>query len=732
MTAAKSAKDERKDGRIRLGVPLDASGIEGFKPEKPVKVVVKDGKGRLYAQTVDLDEKGKGSANFQLPHERSAFRVYIGPGDASDEELTGLQTIDLTVSPSQWDEKNELTIAPVRIAPYYWFWWLRWCRTFTIRGVVLCPDGSPVPGATVCAFDVDSFWIWASKQLVGCDTTDASGAFEISFRWCCGWWPWWWWRHRSWQLEPALADRILPALGRDPMSRQMWHPTNQPSLDAFHELLAVDGISTSPLTEPVDPARLPGLRDQLLPRLPRIPELEQLRIWPWWPWYPWWDCTPDINFRVTQNCRGQQVTIIDESLAETRWNIPTNLNVTLAASDEACCTQPPDDPEGDCLVIDSACGDLVANIGGNPPGAPGVAAATDGFRNPGVVATAADRPYAGRVSISGRFGVGAAVDYYEFEWSNDDGVSWNSMPSAAAGDFQRMYFGSKLGTADPPAWHPVDFKFNLIDGHNVVESRRHFEANNDPASWGTTRLWWSQTLDLLMNWLTATTFNDGRYRLRVKTWELSGTNLVNPRILLLCDTDDDNGIVLTLDNRLETSGPTDLHGHTCGTGTVHVCTDEPDTEILSVKIIHPDNTETDVGACGNVQVTSSDKLQIDFVAHDPDGHLAYFILNSHYDDGILDNLLPLGTLSPSPVAVPWAPPASQVGNTYAAARSQGAIAPIWHGGALRLTINDATSAFPYTCCYLLELRAHKRTIVNCSDSFSGHHNHSEISFTIIV
>ena len=41
-------------------------------------------------------------------------------------------------------------------------------------------------------------------------------------------------------------------------------------------------------------------------------------------------------------------------------------------------------------------------------------------------------------------------------------------------------------------------------------------------------------------------------------------------------------------------------------------------------------------------------------------------------------------------------------------------------------------AFPYTCCYQLELRAHKRTIVNCDQSLWGHVNLSEYSFTIVV
>ncbi|HEX6738107.1 MAG TPA: hypothetical protein VF310_07550, partial [Vicinamibacteria bacterium] len=63
---------------------------------------------------------------------------------------------------------------------------------------------------------------------------------------------------------------------------------------------------------------------------------------------------------------------------------------------------------------------------------------------------------------------------------------------------------------------------------------------------------------------------------------------------------------------------------------------------------------------------------------------------------------------------------------------QGAAAPIWRGGMLRLTIPDARQAFPETCCYQLELRAYKRTIVSCDHSFLPHSNLSEYSFTVVV
>jgi hypothetical protein len=245
--------------------------------------------------------------------------------------------------------------------------------------------------------------------------------------------------------------------------------------------------------------------------------------------------------------------------------------------------------------------------------------------------------------------------------------------------------------------------------------------------------------NLLGRWLTENNFTDGTYRLRVKSWELVAGQLENPQILDQCGTEPEqaNNLILTLDNRLILSGPTDVYGHPCGAGTVHTCTTEPEAAFLAVKILHADGTESEVGVCGDVPVQDGDQLQIDFVAHDPDGHLSYYTLQTTYDLNLANNLLALGgTLTPSPVAPAWAPapPAAQVGPGYDNARAGGAVAPTWHGGAIRLTV-DAKTAFPKTCCYQLELRAHKRTIYHCDTGLHtlwGHTNYTEYSFLVNV
>jgi hypothetical protein len=75
-------------------------------------------------------------------------------------------------------------------------------------------------------------------------------------------------------------------------------------------------------------------------------------------------------------------------------------------------------------------------------------------------------------------------------------------------------------------------------------------------------------------------------------------------------------------------------------------------------------------------------------------------------------------------------PASLVGPTYGEALhpTQGAVAPHWHGGRFRLQVSLA-EAFPEPCCYQLELRAYKRTIVSCDGDYD-HNNLSEYTFGV--
>jgi hypothetical protein len=748
------AKQER--GNYRLQIPLDASGIQDFKPDRAVKIVAFDSKGHAYEGLAKLDAQGQGAALLAFDELPGNLHIVVGPDNASTEQMSGLQTITAEVARRQWGEKKELVLSPIRISPYYWWWWLRWCRRFKITGVVRCVSGDPVPGAKVCAYDVDWWWWWWGYQPVGCATTDVNGAFEIDFTWCCGWWPWWWWARRVWFLEPTLAERITRVLREELKLTKIPPPGPNPDPAIFEALLGESGPSPAPLRRllasatqkaapalraaRVDPAALESLRPRLVAKLPPNPEFERIRLWPWWPWRPWWDCTPDIVFKATQNCRDTERLIVNETIWDARWNIPTNLSVTLTANEEACCVTGSTCLDGgDCGFISDICEDNLDFIGGNPGMNSGAAQA--GYLNPGLVSVNGDRPYAGTVPLRGC--VGNTVDYYEFLVSTSGfGGSFSELPAAAAGGFTRSFWDNALHK-----WVSVPFPFTAIsDGtttHNVIESLPHYEANNGA------KLWDAFTVNLLMELITQNVLADGTYYLRMRGWTRAGYsgNLSSPVDLPVCGSTDLTGIVITIDNHLVTAGPTDLNGHRCGSGTVHVCTTEPDTEVLAVTILHHDGTSTDVGACGSVRISDTDVLQIDFAAYDPDPnpHLRNYELSLQYDVNLSTNLLNPAlagwSLSPSPIPPAWAVPAAQVGPNYGdanplmSALDQGAASPHWAGGAVRLKVN-AKAVFPYTCCYQLALYAYKRTIggggASCDHSKWNQWNRTEYSFTIIV
>lgn len=698
-----ATKGPSKAAAVMLEVPLDASGIAEFQPDVPVKVLVVTGENTVLASAkVELNAKGGGSARLALERAPGSARIIVGPGDADDQDLLYLQTISRTL-PARLlrGSQRQLTIAPIAISAYYWWWWRRWCRRFVIRGRVVCPDGSPVPGATVCAYDVDWWWWWSSTQQVGCATTDANGAFTLTFRWCCGWWPWWWWRLRHWAYEPRLAERIRPVLEHLPNVRPP-AATPTPSLEVFEGLLANNGVARIAAAPEVDLARLPALREQLLTRLPVSAELASLRIWPWWRWQPWWDCRPDIIFKVRQQCHGENQLIVDENFWDARWDIPTTLDVTLTANNKACCIPDNPPPEGNCVVLSTLCNSLVSQVGGNPGSVPGPA----GYLNPLGLTTWSHRPFAGVVSIEGLFGNLANVDYYKFQVGPTAAGPWADLAPAAQGGFSRTFWGPALG-GGAVTFHSVPFPSAVVGGQLVIESREHFEATVEVGSWGLTRFWVSGR-DQLVNWLTQNNYPDGTYHLRLVGYALTAPDTLGEKqILPLCDTEHDNGLVVTLDN-------------------IYNPALEPAADIVDVRI-----NGASAGPCSNVDATKGGLLEVDFVAYDADQHLAWYSLIATYGENLAVDLLSATGASLTPVALGAIPAADHVGPDYGEAQAQGTPAPHWRAGGLRLTIPDLRNAFPETCCYQLELRVYKRTIVNCDYDYTPN-KLTYYSLTVVV
>jgi hypothetical protein len=726
----------RKDS-YSLTVPIDVAGSK--EAAAAVKVALVDGSGRvLQSQIVKTGDK-QPSATFELEAIPRGARVIVGPENADDDSLTKLQTVTANVSSRLFAESGRATLAAITIAPYYWTWWRYWCRDFTITGTVICPDGKPVPGAQVCAFDVDWFWIWQSKQQIGCAVTDANGFFQISFRWCCGWWPWWWWALRTWEIDFKLADTIYRNLPPELRVKPIPLPDPVPDLRHIEALIPASRMPAK--LQPASPVQrravagrsadgaLDALKattseffaraEALRPAFAElVPPIAKLPIWPWYPWYPWRDCNPDVIFQVTQPCDGEFKVIVDQDYSQTQWDIPTSYNVTLLANGDACCGE--DTPCGDpCLSITEVC-DLHRSAVDQTSGSP-----TAGFAYPGTASTLnktnADRPFAGSIYVQGLPEcMGDDVDWYQVEYSQYNSVSgtWSSysaVPITSLGAFSRSYFTPNT----TPPWSGLSFAPTNVGGITVYPSRKKLEG-----SLSTPWLCYSNC-HILFIWVTSSAaWADGTYRLRLRIYKETTPGTLVEQSLDPCHPDEPNEIVIALDNR---PSPDPFHvaantpGHPCGAGTVHTCTTEPDVDVEAVRLIRADGTVEPIVPCGIYQRQPGDSLEIDYLVEDRSDHLAWYTFDATYGENQLSDLL---TSTTRTVIT-----ADAAGPTYFDALGQGVSAPQWHGGSITLHIpaSQLLLKFPDPCCYQLELRAWKRTIVGCDTRFL-HDNLAEYSF----
>ena len=713
-------------------IPIDLSQVAADGGTQELRVVARAQDGSLTSGTVTGQAGGRASVRLTFPERPGPLQVLVGPASATEAQLVGLQTISVDVPGRAWGEDNAVAIEPILVAPFFWWWWLEWCRRFVIRGRVVCADGSPVPAATVCAYDLDWWWWWTSTEQLGCATTDINGAFEIEFTWCCGWWPWWWWRLREWRVSQDLVGLVSGVLEQDPRIK-LGRSGLQPSLSVFSELNASRAVATSRLLTHSDVSAVAKLREPLSAKLPSSAELASLRIWPWWPWGPWWDCYPDVIFKVTQDCDRPGTVILEEGFGQVRVDIPQTTQVTLIANELACCRrQCPTEPCPECEGIDIAdiCSVPVNDVGGNLGAPPSPA----GRLYPGAVTPPmppvpyageppaalydGDRAFAGTVTVSNA-NIVTGVDYYEIQYLN--GSVWSGLPPGAAENFSRSW----LSAVPPHLSGSVAFPFTsrVVAGSSpptnvtVVETREHYEATTGLPPFA----FWTSNQFLVVP-INSAIFPDDTYQFRVVGWnDAGGGEVTNGRVLPLCGSEEENGWVLTFNNRVD---PDPSAIPPCGgTVPVHLCVTEPNTDIISVKV-----NGAEVSDCSTVDAASG-TLQIDFLVQDLTGNLGFFTLDSI--DGTTYPAVDL-LHKPSSSLTLIGSGGDSAGPTYGEALGSGATAPAWNGGTMRLTI-DAAEAFPGPCCYQIKLTAYSRTVVNCDgDIYEDYYNYSLFSIGVGV
>jgi len=699
--------------KYKVTVPIDAS--EGHHPGEraAVRVAAIDAQNNIQSHVVDLSKR-HASATFEFDEAPNGLEVIVGPAEASHDELLKLQTLRKPVSRSLLSE-GDVTIDALRIPAGYLERLFRWCSTFTISGQVLCPDGRPVPGAQVCASDVAWLPPWSGTQLLGCATTDINGWFNMSFTFCCRWEWWWWMMLRTWRVDTTVANQLIDSLVPEAKFRPIKPPGPQPDPAWYEQLLGVTPDPKTRREQGFHHARLEALR-QPMQRLLE-PSAAVSKYWPWWPWWPWLDCNPDVIFRVTQFCNGQEVVILDEQAADTRWDIPTNLNVTLLAGSNACCLPDPSNGFTHCCDLEYVCNVQKSSIG----------TAADGVFEGYAYQPTGNYVFAGVVNISGTaeaMGGGAPgtqIDYYEFSWARKGSANpMTPIPIQFLNPISKDYLTfDSLGNliSGTAAFVP-----STIDGHVVYPSLDRYCTDHGLPLSSSGLLYWMNGRDLLLSWRTdlASWFDDV-YTLQAAGYTESAGLLTDAQ-MISCDGSGVSTIELRLDNRFDNlSG----HPHPCGSGTVHTCTTEPDSNIDSVVVTTSSGT-TAIAACGKFKVADVSQVVITFLASDSDGHLADYSLVANYGQNASVWLLHLGV---NPAVVGSTDSVGQSGSTSWWTYLPDGVTPHWYGGQMSITLTGAAlaAAFPIPCCYELELIVRKRVIVNCNTDYE---NRSHYTFMV--
>ena len=348
-------------------------------------------------------------------------------------------------------EKLQVDVGSIAVFPHIYRCWLWCCRIYRIRGKVVCRNWTynpiarrwgwcddPVPGAEVDIYDVDRFLWWYREDLITTVTTQFDGTFEATFVWCCGRFPWW---ERAWLVDEEILRHIRELL----LERNviLKPPPPDPDPGALQELASSLQPRPAPIaaaTTTVEPVSTSAASLRQL--LPDSERLSALRVWPWWDWE---DCEPDVIFRVRQFCKDREEVVHDEGPAQARWNIPTNLNVTLLANDKACCLPVCRDPEcPDCMKLTwVGCSIPIDHIAdasfAGPPD-------LRGYVN---VPSQTDAPLYGSLQMRGD--IGTDIDWFRVQYSKDD----RSVDGSAHARVRRVLTALLAGRSRLLPLHPV-------------------------------------------------------------------------------------------------------------------------------------------------------------------------------------------------------------------------------------------------------------------------------------
>jgi len=282
--------------KFKLNGTLNLKDISSIDPSQTFKVAVTRNCNVIQSVVVGPIEKAR-SVKWSLEFDPGSANpvgvtVVVGP-DVPGDRLRSIDHYSVRVPASTFDDKQAKVELAVTDQLYQR--WLGFCRTYTIRGRVVCrklrwdsieqqyvPCEAPVRGALVTAYDVDRLWWWCRSDSVGADHTDLNGNFEIKFRWCCWWWgPWY---RKGWRLDPMIVERINDVFKLASPVIPLPPPTPELDLGIFEAISSeMDAAQVdSPMSESSlsNSLRFTDVGRQIASRLPAAADLRELRIWP--------------------------------------------------------------------------------------------------------------------------------------------------------------------------------------------------------------------------------------------------------------------------------------------------------------------------------------------------------------------------------------------------------------------------------------------------------------------
>jgi hypothetical protein len=407
--------------------------VPKLKAEDAVRIAAYLVRGDEVLVKAPLDEKG----HFRVEAERALlagrtgaqFQVVIGPA-AMGRFLDPSRNLPrVPLDPAEIErakrefvvptDKFQITEATLKL------WWV-WCRNYCVSGVVVGPDGCPVPGAQVTVSSVlhasgGGFSVTPQKTV----SADSTGHFTACFDWCTtclGWpcwpiwwfcWPWWW----EWdilriieEIEGRLA--VVPHVGPVPPGplavQRIALPLKQPS---SADLMIGQGFAAtraSDLRLVPDQARTELIRRKLAD--PRI-----RAVFPWW----WWCCeNPNIIFTVQQ---GANIIVNENPATDTRWCFPDGSTVTLVGNQStiSACGGDPCPAHG---FVWTRVGNTLVNT------------ILQGYAQGSVFGHDSDLAFTGTLDIFGQFACGSNLAYYQVfagQWTGDP--ARGGTPPAGAG-----------------------------------------------------------------------------------------------------------------------------------------------------------------------------------------------------------------------------------------------------------------------------------------------------------